>query len=504
MHLLLLVSIISLSEFVSVKCANETSQYRFAVVVDCGSSGSRAQVFRWPSNCTQNQLMDQIRPLRDASKGTALKKRISPGLSSLRDNPEWASDYMKPLMDFASFHVPQELQESTPVYFMATAGLRLLTLDEQKRILDDISRDLKLEYRFQDLRTEVISGAQEGIYMWLSANILMHKIPAQANVHQSLFCLSPQLRKVGLVEVGGASMQVTFELQPELDAIIRHWLKADAEALETFAKSRSDLQLGSRGNSSIFSTTFLGFGTNSARSLAADLIFKDALWPQTVGSSSNRFVPSFVLQGTKHKLSDPCLPSGASQTLEKPLRLWQDQSRLIGFSPKSGEATFELKLEGDGDSIRCQKLLRRLVMIAKQQRLNCSPTSCPASLIGKSFVPYAFVPFVGLSELYYSTKLMIDSAGSFNAARIISRTASICSTPFAVLEALYGDANQSDPTRVLLECFKSNWILVLLQSVTKMPLKSKFPLTTVNTVDGFELDWTFGALIAKLTSNGSF
>ncbi len=48
------------------------------------------------------------------------------GLSSYADTPGTASTYLLPLLNFAAKHIPEEKHKETPLYIMATAGLRML------------------------------------------------------------------------------------------------------------------------------------------------------------------------------------------------------------------------------------------------------------------------------------------------------------------------------------------------------------------------------------------
>ena len=50
------------------------------------------------------------------------------GLSEFRDRPSDASDYIRPLLDYAAEQIPAEKHSQTPLYIMATAGLRMLPL----------------------------------------------------------------------------------------------------------------------------------------------------------------------------------------------------------------------------------------------------------------------------------------------------------------------------------------------------------------------------------------
>ena len=62
-----------------------------------------------------------------------------PGLSSLKDNPVGALDYITPLLEFALAHIPSEKVKETPLYILATAGMRLL----ERRQQEDILRNLR-------------------------------------------------------------------------------------------------------------------------------------------------------------------------------------------------------------------------------------------------------------------------------------------------------------------------------------------------------------------------
>ena len=102
------------------------SKLRYGIVVDCGSSGSRVYVYCWPPHHGGATELLNIQQLRDNS-GQLVMKKIEPGLSELKDTPSQASSYLRPLLDYASAHVPQEKHKETPLYIMATAGLRMLS-----------------------------------------------------------------------------------------------------------------------------------------------------------------------------------------------------------------------------------------------------------------------------------------------------------------------------------------------------------------------------------------
>lgn len=97
------------------------------------------------------------------------------GLSSVAAHPWTASDYIQPLLQFASENIPPEKHKDTSLYIMATAGLRLLDVDTQNSILEDLRSDIPKNFSFRLASTniEVISGKQEGIFQWIAINYVL-------------------------------------------------------------------------------------------------------------------------------------------------------------------------------------------------------------------------------------------------------------------------------------------------------------------------------------------
>ena len=80
------------------------------------------------------------------------------------DHPSQASSYLEPLLDFAAQQIPSDKHMETPLYILATAGMRMLSLADQESILDDLRVDIPLKYNFHFISShvEVITGKQEG------------------------------------------------------------------------------------------------------------------------------------------------------------------------------------------------------------------------------------------------------------------------------------------------------------------------------------------------------
>lgn len=47
-------------------------------------------------------------------------------MDTFKDNPEAASDYIKPLLQFVAAHIPVDQQKETILFILATAGMRMI------------------------------------------------------------------------------------------------------------------------------------------------------------------------------------------------------------------------------------------------------------------------------------------------------------------------------------------------------------------------------------------
>lgn len=449
---------------------NLSNELKYGVIIDCGSSGSRAHIFQWKKNPNTNR----IELARDHSKG----KHITPGLSSLKDEPHKASDYLEPIMEFIKEAIPQDKHSETPVHFMATAGLRLLDDSTQQAILSDIDRDLRRKFGFPKLKSQVISGEKESIYSWISLNMNRDL----GGVHYS--------RTYGMIEMGGASTQVAFELDSDLETTIMNNLKTD-DAISAFKQEQLLLDISPGNSVRLFAATFLGLGVNSAREAAIDLLTRDYL------NGSNQW-DDMLHQDIE--LRDPCLTVGSKETVIRPKALLHKSDQSIGFVIKQPDDTIKVQLKGSGDFFNCMTLLERVIQLAKKEKLNCpyNKKTCAMNLLGTNFIPYSKYPFIGLSEMFFTTNEMMNSAGLFNRSKILHETKRICGSQYATLLNSYAKQDTSMDDRVLYECFKASWLLTILHSSGLNMPNDYDNFRTLEQIDGEEVDWTTGAMIMEV------
>jgi apyrase len=155
-------------------------------MIDAGSTGSRAHIHSYKT------IINKL-PIIEPSNN----KKIKPGLSSYASRPIDAKIPMVELIEFLKTNIPMQYWTTTPVHLQATAGLRAISPFEAEAILETV-RDTLLSSPFQFERSwaKIISGTQEGINGWITANYLLHQFEDDITV--------------GVVEMGGNSVQLTY------------------------------------------------------------------------------------------------------------------------------------------------------------------------------------------------------------------------------------------------------------------------------------------------------
>lgn len=211
-----------------VSLAGFASETHYSLIVDAGSSGSRAHVFAYTQVSPESPL-PQITEV--------FSKSTKPGLSAYAPAGMGAGASLKPILDAALVDLNNQGIDPSQVsvQILATAGMRLLPIDQQKAIYKDVSSYVHANYPFQiaDQNIRTISGNMEGVYAWLDINYLQQNFQNGSNT-------------VGSIDMGGASTQIAFATSDtskptnEVDLVINH------------------------KNYRVFSQSFLGLGMNQS------------------------------------------------------------------------------------------------------------------------------------------------------------------------------------------------------------------------------------------------
>lgn len=159
-------------------------------IVDAGSTGSRLHVYAYSLDAKNNP--DQIEEI--------FSKKVQPGFASLELNQTTINHYLEALFNNPSFN-------NIPVYFYATAGMRLLPYQKQHAYYDKLGQWFTSQTRWPLISAKTIKGTDEGLYGWLAVN---YQLGALTSAEQPL---------VGVMDTGGASVQITFPITNPQSAV---------------------------------------------------------------------------------------------------------------------------------------------------------------------------------------------------------------------------------------------------------------------------------------------
>ncbi len=182
-----LAACLALSLAAAPACA---AQEAYVGVVDAGSSASRLYVYKITPG---GQAIEDVLELGAATAP----------LSAFADQPAKAGDTaIGPLLGALDRELAERgiLKSALAVHVLATGGMRLAPAPAARAIEASVRRAVT-EGGYKPGRTETISGEMEGFYAWLDVNVLLGRLALGRT-------------PVGIVEIGGASMQVAYAGAP--------------------------------------------------------------------------------------------------------------------------------------------------------------------------------------------------------------------------------------------------------------------------------------------------
>ncbi len=263
---------------------------RWGVILDAGSSGTRLHVYKWkdPAKAIKDASREELRSLPKLVTDKKWTKKIRPGVSTFGENPaDVGPEHLQELVGHALDVIPEDKISDTPIFLMATAGMRLLPPVQQKALVREICSYFKQNTRFSlpdcDLHVQVIPGETEGLYGWIASNYLLGGFD-----HPEKHRHGKGHHTYGFLDMGGASAQIAFA--PNRTEVERHWDDLKLLRMRTMDGKPSEHQ--------VFTTTWLGFGVNQAR------------------ESYIRTLQDQYDASETHELPDPCLPKGLRTTLD--------------------------------------------------------------------------------------------------------------------------------------------------------------------------------------------
>ncbi|UZJ53866.1 hypothetical protein CBS101457_003186 [Exobasidium rhododendri] len=461
------------------------SSRKYAVIVDAGSSGSRMQIYSWKDarvdKAHRERAGENLKVLPTVEKGTwegsgrDWQLKVEPGLSTFGSHPHDLANYLKPLFDHASSIIPPEALSETPIYVLATAGMRFLPPEQREAVIEETCRFIDHDTPFSLGKggcadhIQIITGEEEGLLGWIAINYLMdgfHFKP-DSTIQGSVEGTKGR-STYGFLDMGGASTQIAFEPSGRVQV-----LPEDSKDLTPVKLRMLD---GTDVTHNVFVTTFLGFGTNKAR---------------------ERYLQSVESTGLSQPLIDPCLPDG--------LRMQSDNGT---------------QLLGTGSFDTCLSSLAPLL----DKDAKCNHPPCLFHGVHVPAIDFSVNHFIGVSEYWFSSNDVFKLGGVYDFVSFQKAAQDFCGRPWSEIEMelksgqVFGKQVTKD--RLEMQCFKSAWMTTVLHEGIGLPritdsggkgdgkphadeaqdkADEKNLFQSVNDVKGLAVSWTLGKAVLEAT-----
>ncbi|OZC08420.1 GDA1/CD39 family protein [Onchocerca flexuosa] len=421
-------------------------KWSYSIVIDAGSTGSRLFLYKYRS-INDRELID-VKPVIDKLSLHPVVKKIIPGLSSFQDKPEDATEYIKPLLNYAVQFIPLNKHFYTSLFIFATAGMRLLPIEKQNEILRNLRQNLPFQTNIQIIpdHIKVIEGKWEGIYFWIAVNYILDRFTRNRTEFS-------RQSTVGIVDMGGASIQIAVELN---------------STGSSTDESVESINLGCKDNEQaysyrLFATTFLGYGVNEAlrkyeQKLSDDLVVENT---------------------SKSYVRDPCLPVNLLKTVKN----------------KDGS---QFNRKGIGDWDTCIKNVTSLLTTTVTNP-ECYSQKCLFGLVRSPSISLSEIELYGFSEYWFSLEDVLSMGGRYNFSKTALKAREFCRMRWSTIQTQYQNNiyPKADEDRLRSQCFKSAWITAVLHEGFSIS-RTRNRFRSVFDVNGQEVHWALGALYFPL------
>ncbi|XP_014388185.1 PREDICTED: ectonucleoside triphosphate diphosphohydrolase 1 isoform X2 [Myotis brandtii] len=409
---------------------------KYGVVLDAGSSHTTVYIYMWPAEKENDTgVVSQI--------GECMVQ--GPGISKFANKVSELSTYLLDCMQKAKEMIPVAQHQQTPVYLGATAGMRLLRLENENLaddVLEEVTESLRsLPFDFQGAR--IISGKEEGAYGWITINYLMGKFTKKLRWLYPLGNESNSQETYGALDLGGASTQITF-----------------VPGNQTIESPENALYFRLYGKDyNVYTHSFLCYGKDQA--LLKKLI-KDTQ----------------VSNGT---INDPCFNRGYSRVMS----ISDLTNSPCTKTYKTTLPFLQLKIQGTGNYQLCQESVFRLF----------NNSDCPYShcAFNKIFLPQLQGQFGAFSAYYYVMNFLnLTSEKHLSQEDITDRMEEFCSRPWKDLKTQFGGVKE----KYLSEyCFSGTYIITLLFGGYHFTPDSWKDIHFMEEIRQTDVGWTLGYML---------
>ncbi|XP_059803239.1 ectonucleoside triphosphate diphosphohydrolase 1 isoform X3 [Hypanus sabinus] len=397
---------------------------KFGIVLDAGSSHTALYIYQWPAEKMNN---------------TGLVKQLTscnvngPGISSYWSNVDQAGLSLKACLDEAKQSIPKEQHSETPVYLGATAGMRLLRLQNQtqaEKLLQTVEKFIG-SYPFDFQGARIISGADEGAFGWITINYLMGNF--------GMVRAGGNPNTLGALDLGGASTQISFI----------------PDSLIESQENSMDFRLYGRSYH-MYTHSFLCYGKDQAmKMLLQSLMVEDS-----------------------EIISSPCFNEGYEKIINVSAFY---NSPCTPNPPRTTHET--VKVIGTGNSEECRSNVSRL--------LNHSSCHCSTCSFNGVCQPPIWGKFGAFSAFYYVMDFFRKNASLENLDQVQAAVQKFCNMPWQEAKKVY----KMKEKYLSENCFSGHYILLLLMEGYNFTDSNWNSIEFLKKIKGSDAGWTLGYML---------
>ncbi|XP_058015463.1 ectonucleoside triphosphate diphosphohydrolase 8 [Ahaetulla prasina] len=377
------------------------SKDKYGLVFDAGSSHTSLFVYQWPEE-KENDTGVVSQMFSCHVKG--------PGISSYANNPPKAGTSLQDCLNAAMRVIPPERQQESPVYLGATAGMRLLRMQNESaaaQILEAVSQTIqKYPVSFQGAR--IISGKEEGAFGWITINYLLNSF-TQYSAQERGWIRPPSANILGALDLGGASTQISF---------IPAGLIVDPSEAVQFRLYGFDY--------TIYSHSYLCYGQNQA---------------------FQRVIRLILNAGASDEVAHPCYPKGYQEMIRTASLSGNPCAKPLSSTASPANVT----LVGKGNFSLCREQFKAIFNFSGCR----DPSSCGFEGIYQPSVNGKFLAF----SAYYYTFRFLNLTASSPLATVERAIQVFCARTWEDLSTSYP---REKPFHLKNYCASASFIVTLL------------------------------------------
>ncbi|XP_069603779.1 ectonucleoside triphosphate diphosphohydrolase 8-like isoform X1 [Ranitomeya imitator] len=409
----------------------QPSPNKYGLVFDAGSSHTSLYLYQWPAHKENDTgIVSQIH----------MCEVHGSGLSSYADNPSQAGEILKPCMDEVLKIIPSKQHKETTTLLGATAGMRLLKLQNEtktQQIFHEVSKTLR-EYPVNFQGARILDGKEEGSLGWVTVNYLLGTFIRYSYI-ESWFH-PKQAQMVGAMDLGGASTQMTFQPSGTIE---------DKSTEMIFKLYGYDY--------TIYTHSYLCYGQDQAlKKLLVHLI-------ETRGPGN---------------VQHPCYPRGYTTNVS--LSSVYDSPCV---PTPSGNEEVNVTVVGTGDSYQCLLSVSQIFNFSA-----CGKSSCSFNGV---YQPPVYGEFYAFSAFYYTFNFLNLTCGQ-SLSETNSSIWGYCSREWTELSSSFPLENQR---RLVNYCSSAMYILTLLLNGYNFTSETWNSIHFAKQAGNADVGWTLGYML---------